>query len=107
MDRDDGNGPLVVYGVNQSFFTRKMTGYLDYKQIPWILRRGLGMSTEVRAAGWDGGLPALITQRGDIGWDSTSLILHLDHHRPDRSVRSLVRWATNCCWPASGSCRRV
>jgi len=32
--------PLTVYGANQSFFTRKITGYLDYKQLPWHLRRG-------------------------------------------------------------------
>jgi glutathione S-transferase len=78
--------PLTVYGVNQSFFTRKVTGYLDYKQLPWSLRRGLGLSTDVRAGGWDGGLPAVIDADGAVIWDSTSVILHLEHHHPDRAV---------------------
>ena len=26
-----------VHGMMQSYFTRKMTGYLDYKRIPWLL----------------------------------------------------------------------
>jgi glutathione S-transferase len=72
--------------VNQSFFTRKVTGYLDYKGLPWRLRRGLGLSPEVRAAGWDGGLPAVIDADGDVFWDSTSVILHLEQHHRDRAV---------------------
>lgn len=78
--------PLTVYGVNQSFFTRKVTGYLDYKQLPWHLRRGLGLSEEVRAGGWEGGLPAVIDADGEVLWDSTSLILHFEHHHRDRAV---------------------
>ncbi|HUW02588.1 MAG TPA: glutathione S-transferase family protein [Acidimicrobiales bacterium] len=74
--------PLTVYGVNQSFFTRKVTGYLDYKQLPWRLRRGIGPAEDVRAGGWDGGLPAVIDADGEVIWDSTSLILHLEHHHP-------------------------
>jgi glutathione S-transferase len=78
--------PLTVYGVNQSFFTRKVTGYLDYKRLPWHLRRGLGMAADVRAGGWEGGLPALIDADGRVFWDSTSVILHLEHHHRDRAV---------------------
>lgn len=78
--------PLTVYGANQSFFTRKVTGYLDYKGLPWHLRRGLASSEEARAAGWPGGIPAVIGDDGDVMWDSTSMILHLEHHHPERSV---------------------
>ena len=78
--------PLTVYGANQSFFTRKVTGYLDYKQLPWHLRRGVGPSQQLRDGGWPGGLPAVIGGDGDVMWDSTSLILHLEHHFPERGV---------------------
>ena len=27
--------PYRVHGMMQSYFTRKMTGYLDHKGIPW------------------------------------------------------------------------
>ena len=78
--------PLTVYGANQSFFTRKVTGFLDYKGLPWHLRRGLAPSEEARCAGWPGGIPAIIGADGDVMWDSTSVILHLEHHHPGRSV---------------------
>jgi glutathione S-transferase len=89
---NDGEGapptvlPVEVYGAHQSFFTRKVTGYLDYKRLPWRWRRGLGMSAEVRAGGWPGGLPAVIDSAGTVLWDSTALILYFDHHHRDRSV---------------------
>lgn len=78
--------PLTVYGVDQSFFTRKVTGYLDHKQLPWRLRRGIGPAQDVRDAGWPGGIPAVIEADGSVMWDSTSVILHLEHHFSDRSV---------------------
>jgi hypothetical protein len=51
--------PYKIYGLNQSYFTRKLTGYLDYKEIPWVLRRFGGMNPTVAAAGWPGGIPAV------------------------------------------------
>jgi hypothetical protein len=39
-----------VHGVMQSYFTRKMTGYLDYKGIPCVFRRFPGSSPEAMAA---------------------------------------------------------
>lgn len=83
MDADDR---YMVYGVEQSFFTRKLTGYLDYKGIPWRWRRGLQLDPEVRAAGWNGGIPAVKTPDGEIIWDTTSLILHFETLYPERSV---------------------
>ncbi len=29
--------PYRVYGMSQSYFTRKLTGYLDYKSISYLL----------------------------------------------------------------------
>lgn len=78
--------PLTVYGAHQSFFTRKVTGYLDHKGLLWHLRRGVAPSPEARAAGWPGGIPAVLGADGEVMWDSTSVILHLEHHHPERSV---------------------
>ena len=40
-----------VHGMMQSYFTRKMTGYLDYKGIPWLFRRFPGMSPLATCSG--------------------------------------------------------
>ena len=81
-----GERRLTLYGVEQSYFTRKMSGYLDYKQIPWRLKRFGGSDPEVRAAGWTGGIPAARTAEGEIMWDTTAMILHLEGRWPERRV---------------------
>lgn len=78
--------PYLVHGLTVSYFTRKVTGYLDYAALPWRLRPSIGLHLEARAAGWNGGIPVVTTPDGELIWDSTSIILHLDHHRPDRSI---------------------
>jgi glutathione S-transferase len=83
---NNATGEYLVYGLNQSYFTRKMTGYLDYKRIPWQLRRSAGMNPELRAAGWSGGIPPVATPDGTLMWDSTAMIHHLDERFPERSV---------------------
>ena len=40
-----------VFGMTQSYFTRKLTGYLEYKQIPYRLRRFAGEHAGARSAG--------------------------------------------------------
>jgi glutathione S-transferase len=70
----------------QSYFTRKMTGYLDYKGIPWVFRRFAGMSPAAAAAGYRGGVPTVETPDGEFMWDSTPMIHHLELHYPDRAV---------------------
>ena len=75
-----------VHGMMQSYFTRKMTGYLDYKGIPWVFRRFPGVSPESMAAGFPGGVPALQTPAGEFMWDSTSMIHHLELRFPEPSV---------------------
>ena len=47
-------GSYRIYGLDQSFFTRKLTAYFDYKAIPGVLRRFGGMNPVVLAAGWPG-----------------------------------------------------
>ena len=80
------SGPYRVYGLNQSYFTRKLTGYLDYKEIPWVLRRFGGMNPTVTAAGWPGGIPAVQNPDGVFMWDSTAVIHHLELRFPERPV---------------------
>ena len=60
-----------VHGMMQSYFTRKMTGYLDYKGIPWVFRRFPGVSPEAMAAGFPGGVPVVQDARGrvHVGFD--------------------------------------
>ena len=78
--------PYRLHGMMQSYFTRKMTGYLDYKRIPYLLRRFYGLSAEANAAGFPGGVPAMQTPDGEYMWDSTAMIHHLELRFPEPSV---------------------
>ena len=77
---------FVVHGLTVSYFTRKVTGYLDYKGLPWRLQPSIGLNLEARAAGWNGGIPVVTTPDGELIWDSTAIILHLDHRHPAPAV---------------------
>jgi glutathione S-transferase len=79
-------GRYRVHGMMQSYFTRKMTGYLDYKGIPWLFRRFPGVSPEAMAAGFPGGVPAVETPDGEFMWDSTAMIHHLELRFPEPAV---------------------
>jgi glutathione S-transferase len=78
--------PYRVYGMTQSYFTRKLTGYLDYKGIPYLLRRFAGAYPAARAAGWPSGIPVVMTPGGEFMWDTTSMIHHLELGYPERAV---------------------
>ena len=78
--------PYRVYGMSQSYFTRKMTGYLAYKGIPHLLRRFAGANPAARAAGWHGGFPVVMTPDGQYMWDTTAMIHHLELRFPAPSV---------------------
>ena len=75
-----------VHGMMQSYFTRKVTGYLDYKGIPWVFRRFAGASPEAMAAGFTGGVPAVETPAGEFMWDSTAMIHYIELRYPEPSV---------------------
>jgi glutathione S-transferase len=72
--------------MSQSYFTRKMTGYLGYKGIPYLFRRFGGAHPEARAAGWPGGIPVVRTPDGSYMWDSSDMIHHLERRFPEPSV---------------------
>jgi glutathione S-transferase len=78
--------PYRLHGMMQSYFTRKMTAYLDYKGIPYLLRRFYGISPEAMAAGFPGGIPAMQTPDGEWMWDSTAMIHHLELRFPEHAV---------------------
>ena len=75
-----------VHGMMQSYFTRKMTGYLDYKGILWRFRRFPGTTAAALAAGFPGGVPVVETPDGEFMWDSTAMIHHLELRFPEPAV---------------------
>ncbi len=82
----DGQG-YIVHGLRVSYFTRKVTGYLDHKRQPWWLRPSLGLNPGARVLGWNGGIPVVTTPDGDMIWDSTSIIEHLETRLPGHAVQ--------------------
>lgn len=82
----DQDRPYIVYGLTRSYFTRKMTGYLDFKRIPWTFRRQGTPTPEQHREGWPGAIPALRSPEGELMWDSTAMIHHLEQRFPEPSV---------------------
>jgi glutathione S-transferase len=72
--------------MTQSYFTRKLTGYLDYKAIPYFLRRFAGANPAAREAGWPGAMPVVKTPDGEFMWDTTAMIHHLESRFPEPAV---------------------
>lgn len=83
---NDAAGIYRVHGMLQSYFTRKMTGYLEYKGIPWRFRPFAGMSPAALAAGFPGGVPIVELPEGAMMWDSTAMIHHLERRFPEPAV---------------------
>ncbi len=77
---------FVVHGLTVSYFTRKVTGYFDHQAIRWHLQPSIGMNLAARAAGWSGGIPVVTTPEGELVWDSTAVILHVETRQPEPSV---------------------
>lgn len=69
----------IVHGLTRSYFTRKVTGYLDYTDRPWRLEPcPPGDHLGAQAAGWTGGIPVVTEPDDALMWDSTTIIEHLD-----------------------------
>jgi glutathione S-transferase len=79
-------GTYVVQGLTVSYFTRKVTGYLDHARLPWWLDPSIGLNPPARDAGWNGGIPVVLGPDGEPMWDSTAVLLHLDTQVPERSI---------------------
>ncbi len=80
--------PYIVHGLTRSYFTRKVTGYLDFTDRPWRLEPcPPTLHPAATEAGWTGGIPVVADPHGVLMWDSTTIIEHLDHvTTPDREV---------------------
>ena len=78
----------LVHGLTRSYFTRKVTGYLDYTDRPWRLEPcPPNHHPEAVAAGWTGGIPVVTDPDEEFMWDSTTIIEHLDLRTvPERHV---------------------
>lgn len=70
---------FIVHGLTRSYFTRKVTGYLDYADLPWRLEPcPPNLHPKATEAGWTGGIPVVTDPSGELLWDSTSVIEYLD-----------------------------
>lgn len=77
----------TIYGAARSYFTRKVTGYFNYKEIPHRFTRSNMMRTgQLRGEGWRRGIPVVRTPDGTFMWDSTPMIHYLDGVFPERGV---------------------
>ncbi|HLX06161.1 MAG TPA: glutathione S-transferase N-terminal domain-containing protein [Candidatus Binatus sp.] len=85
-DRASRAAHYRVYGMSQSYFTRKLTGYLDYKAIPYLLRRFANANRSAREAGWPGAMPVVMTPAGEYMWDTSAMIHHLESRFPEPAV---------------------
>lgn len=81
--------PFIVHGLTRSYFTRKVTGYLDYTDRPWRLQPcPPTLHPTATEAGWSGGIPVVERPNDALMWDSTTIIEHLDHSTPaERSAQ--------------------
>ena len=79
-------GTFHVFGATRSYFTRKVAGYLDHKGIRWVLRRATSTPPDLVACGFPGGMPAVRTPEGELMWDSTSIVCHLERRFPEPAV---------------------
>ena len=77
---------VLVHGLTVSYFTRKVTGYLDHAGVAWRLAPSIGANPAARAEGWNGGIPVVTDAQGELMWDSTAIIEHLDRLHPERTV---------------------
>ncbi|MBT4487304.1 MAG: hypothetical protein HOK30_08250 [Rhodospirillaceae bacterium] len=81
--------PDRIHGHTLSYFTRKLTGYMTYKGLPW-LQRTTTCPDHILTSAWPGGMPVVETPDGDIIWDTTAVILHLDHRYPDHGAGKVM-----------------
>jgi len=63
-----------VYGMSQSYFTRKLT-LSRLQDYPLFMRRFVG-GNHSRAMLMPGAMPLVMTPSGDFMWDTTAMIHH-------------------------------
>ena len=83
--REDGNLPRLLYGMELSYFTGKLEGVLRYKELPYtrVLKGPIG---EVEESTGTAQVPALQIADGRWMTDSTPIIAWLDEKFPETPV---------------------
>ena len=77
----------TLYGAARSYFTRKMTGYFNYKEIPYrYTRMNPRRFQQLQSEGWRRGIPVVRTPDNALMWDSTCMLHYLDGVVPERGV---------------------
>lgn len=84
-ERENGNLPRLIYGMELSYFTGKLEGVLRYKELPYtrVLKGPIG---EVEASTGTAQVPALQIADGRWMTDSTPIIAWLDEKFPQTPV---------------------
>lgn len=80
-----------VYGVERSYFTRKMTCTLNAMGLQYQLKKGRAHYMDAAKAGYPGGIPFVKTMNNEYAWDTTRVAEHLEYiHGNDKNFSSLL-----------------
>ncbi|MFQ5347315.1 MAG: glutathione S-transferase family protein [Rhodothalassiaceae bacterium] len=78
---------FTVYGVEASYFTRKVLALLAYKGLPTDFRRKtLMVAPEVEARAGTRLMPVVVTPEGEWLWDSTPIAFAMERRFPESPV---------------------
>ncbi len=78
---------FILYGVEASYFTRKVLALFAYKELPTDFRRKtLMVAPEVEARAGTRLMPVVVTPEGEWLWDSTPIALEMDRRYPVSAV---------------------
>lgn len=81
------SAPYIVYGMDASYFTRKLLRLLAYRELPVEYRKkSLMVRAEVEQKAGTHMIPVMVTPEGEWTWDTTPIALMLDRRLPEGSV---------------------
>ncbi|RMF12980.1 MAG: glutathione S-transferase family protein [Alphaproteobacteria bacterium] len=77
----------VIYGLDASYFTRKVLGFFHYKQIPYEYRhKTITVRPVVEKKAGTHLIPVVVTPEGEWLWDSTPIAFEMDRRFPDTAL---------------------
>ncbi len=78
---------FILYGVEASYFTRKVLALFAYKELPTDFRRKtLMIAPGIEARAGTRLMPVVVTPRDEWLWDSTPIALEMDRRYPASAV---------------------
>ncbi len=84
---DDGRALHVVYGLDASYFTRKVLSFFRYKGIPHEYRhKTITVRPIVEKKAGTHLIPVVATPEGEWLWDSTPIAFEMDRRFPDSAL---------------------